>query len=106
MLITLLKISSFYVLNIKFITIFVFQSYKMTTLNIEIGLKLNLKRDAIITIGNSDNNPIVTWEIDRVALCSDGSINYVTFKGKKTEYRFCGNRIYSITGPVREYQIV
>lgn len=81
----------------------------MTSLKIEIGTKLNLKRDAIITFGKSENNPVVTWEVATIKYYDSGSesiVDWVTFKGKKTLYRFCGNRIYSITGPVREYQII
>ena len=77
----------------------------MTTLKIEIGTKLNMKLNAVKTFGNSENNPIVSWEIATIEYYDGDQVDYVTFKGKKTEYRFGGNRIYSITGPAKEFII-
>jgi len=32
--------------------------------------------------------------------------DWFTFKGGKTQYRICGNEIYSITGPDRFYTLI
>jgi len=76
----------------------------MATLKIEIGTKLNMQLDAVKCYGQSENNPIVTWQVDTIKYCESG-VDWVTFKGKKALYRFCGMRIYSITGPSKEYKI-
>ena len=46
------------------------------------------------------NNPVQVKEID----FSNG--DWFTFKGGKTEYRLCGNEIYSITGADRFYTLI
>jgi hypothetical protein len=79
----------------------------MTNTKIEIGAKLNLKLNAVLSVGRSEENSVLTWEVGCVKYHDhDGSVDYFTFKGKKTEFRICGNNIYSITGPRREYKIL
>jgi hypothetical protein len=46
------------------------------------------------------NNPVQVKEID----FSNG--DWFTFKGGKTEYRLCGDEIYSITGADRFYILI
>ncbi len=46
------------------------------------------------------NNAVVLKQID----FTNG--DWFTFKGGKTEYRICGDEIYSITGPERFYSLI
>lgn len=78
-------------------------------MKIEIGQKLNLKRDAVVTFGDSEKNPIVTKVIDAIEY-TDGYVNYFTFKGGKTKYRLYGSetqpRVYGMGRAQREYKVI
>jgi hypothetical protein len=77
----------------------------METLNLEIGTRLTVQKVAIHSFGTR-NNETTEKVIDSITKTESGNIDFVTFKGGKTLYRFCGNRIYSITGPDRNYKII
>lgn len=69
------------------------------------GDTLTVRLIATLTIG-SQNNPIISKEISFVRYYENGEIDWFTFKGGKTEYRICGNDIYSITGNKRNYLLI
>jgi hypothetical protein len=69
------------------------------TNDMESGNKIKVQLKAKHSYGHR-NNPIQVKQID----FTNG--DWFTFKGGKTEYRICGNEIYSITGPERFYTLI
>ncbi len=71
----------------------------MTAAELKIGDKIKIQLIAKHTYGVR-NNPVQVKQID----FTNG--DWFTFRGGKTEYRICGNEIYSITGPDRFYTLI
>jgi len=64
-----------------------------------VGEKIKVQLKAKLSYGTR-SNPIKTKKIETIG------IDYFTFKGGKTEYRICGDEIYSITGNQRFYNLI
>lgn len=63
------------------------------------GTKIQVRLIAKHSYGTR-NNAVQTKEVEF------SNESWFTFKGGKTEYRICGNQIYSITGPERFYEVI
>ncbi len=71
----------------------------MTVAELKIGDKIKVQLIAKHTYGVG-NNPVQVKQID----FTNG--DWFTFMGGKTQYRICGDEIYSITGPDRFYNLI
>lgn len=68
----------------------------MTTINMKIedfkaGDKVTVSKTARVTLGKSEGNKEATWTVDSINI----EHQVVSFKGKKAQYRVCGNLLYS-----------
>jgi FKBP-type peptidyl-prolyl cis-trans isomerase 2 len=90
----------------KPVYLWVVERLKQNQKDMESGDKINVQLEAKLSFGTR-NNPVQTKTIDQVKM-SGGTdhLDYFTFKGGKSEFRICGNEIYSITGPRRFYKLI